>query len=190
MSAERRRKIAEMTSTVLGPLPMGVVLGLGVGVHSGRGIIAGASWGVLSVVCAAVLPALLTAPLRNRETRTARIRLAYMTPAVGGALTGLAVLTWLHAPRDVIVLAIGFAAGLIGSAVVNAVYRASNHAAALTGGVLLAAALLSPLAIFASPLIALLGWSRLATRAHTSREVAVGALVGAVAVLLTLALTA
>lgn len=186
MSPERRIQFAELVSTVLGPVPMGVVLGLAVGVHSGRGPIAGAGWGLLSVACAAVLPAVATAPLRHREARTPKVRLTYMAPAVGGALIGLAILLLLPAPRDVRVLALGFAAGLICSLAVNMIYPSSNHVAASAGGVLLAAGLLSGWAIALCTAVLLLAWSRVVMRAHTWPQTLVGAAIGATSASITI----
>lgn len=178
MTPDQRLKFAELVSTVLGPVPMGVLLGLAVGIHSGRGLIAGAGWGLLSVACAAVLPAATTRPLRKRQPRTRNIRLAYMGSAVVGAGVGACLLWLLPAPPDVQTLAVGFAAGLVLSSVVNVFSASSNHVAALAGGLTLGATLLSPWVLLAGGAVGLLGWSRVATSTHTAAQAVTGAAIG------------
>ena len=178
MTASPESRVAKLVSAALGPIPMGVLLAVAVGLRSGRGVVAGAGWGLLSVTCAALLPAVVSAPLRRRRPRTRATRLAYMGFAVAGALLGLLIVVVLPAPRDVRVVAFGFAAGLLCSIAVNVASVSSNHVSALTGGIILGAYLISPWLLLGGVLVAAVAWSRVKVAAHSCGEAALGAFIG------------
>jgi membrane-associated phospholipid phosphatase len=177
----REDALAATVSEVLGPLPIGVAVCVGVGAAS-RGA-SGAGWGLLAIFFGAVLPYVLTWRMRHPADGglpSPRTRLRYLMITVLCAAIGLALVGFLGAPRRVVVIAATVVIGVLIGALVNTRWRASNHVAGLTGAVAALSVLYGPLWLLATPLIAVLAWARVRLGRHNLREVIVGAVIGAV----------
>ena len=185
LEAERRtvagRRAASLVSEILGPLPVGVALCVGVGAES-RGV-GGAAWGLLAVFFAAVLPYVVTWRMRHpadgrHPSNSTRLR--YLLLTAGSAVIGVVLVAALGAPRRVLVVSVVIVVGLLAGAVVNMRWRASNHVAGLAGAVSVLSVIYTPIWLIAAPLVAVLAWARVRLGRHSKQEVVLGAAIGAV----------
>jgi membrane-associated phospholipid phosphatase len=179
--AAQHTRLATVVSEVLGPLPVGIAVCVGVGANA-RGL-AGAAWGLLAIVFAAVVPYLLTWRMRHPHgggLPSNRVRVGYLLIAIACAAAGLVLVASLGAPRRVVVIAITIVVGLLVGAAVNSRWRASNHVAGLAGAVTALSVLYTPLWLLAIPLVLALAWARVRLGRHTAQEAALGGVIGAV----------
>ena len=180
-----RQAWAKRCTYLLEPKNWLIVTVLAVGWHAdGR---AGAGWGLVAALFAAVLPTLFISygvrrglwSDRNVGARRPRlIVLAFITASVAA---GLAVLVLGGAPR----LLTGYLAFMLGSVAVLAaitfVWKISIHCAVASGSVVILAFTYGPLVLPGYALVVLLGWSRVALADHTVAQVIAGAAGGAAA---------
>ena len=158
---------------------------LGIGWHADG--LAGAGWGLLAALFAAVLPTLFISygirhgrwEDRNVGARRPRIVvLAFITASVA---TGLILLAVLGAP----VLLTGYLAFMLVSvavlALITMVWKISIHCAVASGSVTILALAYGPLVLGGYLLVGLLGWARVAVRDHSISQAACGAVLGAAA---------
>lgn len=176
-----QRMVASAVSEMLGPMPVGVALSAGVGAQSAG--VAGAGWGLLAILFAAVLPYAATWRIRHPADggpRSTQARVTYLLITLLCAAAGLALVASLGAPHDVVVIAVMIVAGLLIGAAANARWQVSNHAAGLAGAIVTLSVLYAPLWLTATPLVGLLGWARVRLGWHQPAEVVAGASLGAV----------
>src|SRR6266704_1447650 len=158
---------------------------LGIGWHADG--LAGAGWGLLAALFAAVLPTLFISygirhgrwEDRNVGARRPRMMvLAFITASVA---TGLILLVVLGAPA----LLTGYLAFTLVSvaalAAITTVWKISIHCAVASGSVTILALTYGPLVLGGYLLVGLLGWSRVAVRDHTRWQAVGGAVLGAAA---------
>lgn len=174
------RGAARVISEVLGPVPLGVLLCVGVGASTDR--LAGAGWGLLAILLAAVLPYIATWRMRHpadgrRPSR--KVRVGYLLIALLGAAAGVALTAVLGAPSRIVAVTATILAGLTAAAITNARQPASNHTAAAAGGATILAVLYGPVFLAGYVVAAIVGWSRVRLGNHTLTEVLLGAVVGA-----------
>ncbi|MFG1928920.1 hypothetical protein [Cryptosporangium sp. NPDC048952] len=122
--------------------------------------------------------------LRGKVTSGRRVherteRLAPLTVALGVVAAGVAALHFGHAPADLRALVWAMLAGLLVTRVVTAVWKISVHTAVMAGTVAILVLVVGPWAALATPLVPLVAWSRVRTRAHTLAQVVAGAIMGA-----------
>lgn len=175
-----RRWLARVVSEVLGPVPLGVALCVGVGASADRW--AGAGWGLLAAGFAAVVPYVVTWRLRHARPGglvSRWVRVAYLLVTLACAVAGVLLVGLLGGPRRVVAVAITIVAGLAVAAAINTRYRLSNHACAAAGGSVILAVLYGPIFLAGLLIVAAVGWSRVQLGRHTLGEVAAGAVVGA-----------
>ena len=145
----------------------------------------GGWWGLVAALFCSVIPFgyIVVGVLRGRLTdhhidlrEQRRIPLAF---GVASVLTGLVLLVAVSAPRDLVALVAAGAVGLGVCATVNHWWKMSIHTAVAAGALVILVLVYGwPLAATA-PLVAAVGWSRVALKDHTVAQVVVGALVGA-----------
>jgi membrane-associated phospholipid phosphatase len=70
-------------------------------------------------------------------------------------------------------------AGLVASTLVTLVWKVSFHAAVVAGAAVVLVAVFGPALAVLAPLVALVGWSRVASGDHSPAQVVVGVLLGA-----------
>jgi membrane-associated phospholipid phosphatase len=175
-----RRWSARLVSEVLGPVPLGVGVCVGVGAATDRW--AGAGWGLLAAGFAALLPYAVTWRLRHPAPDAAvsrRARVAYLLVTLACAVAGVLLVGLLGGPRRVVAVAITVVAGLAVAAALNTRRRLSNHACAAAGASVILAVLYGPIFLLGFLAVAAVGWSRVQLGRHTTVEVACGAVVGA-----------
>jgi membrane-associated phospholipid phosphatase len=149
--------------------------------------LAGVGWGLLAVFFAAVLPTLFISygirhgrwEDRNVGARRPRlIVLAFITVSV---TAGLILLIVLGAP----VMVTGYLAFMLTSvavlAVITTAWKISIHCAVASGSVAILALTYGPLVLPGFLLVALLGWSRVSLKDHTTAQVVGGMVLGALA---------
>ena len=145
---------------------------------------AGLGWGLLGALFAAVLPILfIKRGIRrekwdDRHVGAKRHRLIVMTFIIASVTVGIALLASLGAPRPITALIVSMLTTLAALMAVTPMWKISVHSAVSSGSVLLIALACGWWALALYPLVALVGWSRVALRDHTRNQVIAGAIVG------------
>ena len=158
---------------------------LGIGWHADG--LAGAGWGLLAALFAAVLPTLfITYGIRHgrwedRNVGARRPRIVVLAFITASVATGLILLAVLGAP----VLLTGYLAFMLVSvavlALITMAWKISIHCAVASGSVTILALTYGPLVLGGYLLVGLLGWARVAVRDHTILQALCGAVLGAAA---------
>jgi membrane-associated phospholipid phosphatase len=114
--------------------------------------------------------------VNNREGRTAVLLVCLLSTAAG-----LAILLLGSAPRADVVMTVVMLAVLLGTGLVTVVakWKISMHAAVSAGSVAMLAFLYGPWAWTLLLLVAIVCWSRVVLRDHTTGQVSAGAATGA-----------
>lgn len=146
---------------------------------------AGLGWGLLGALFAAVLPILfIKRGIRrerwdDRHVGAKRHRLIVMAFIIASVTVGIALLATLGAPRPITALIVSMLTTLAALMAVTPMWKISVHSAVSSGSVLLIALACGWWALALYPLVALVGWSRIALRDHTRNQVIAGAILGA-----------
>ncbi len=144
-------------------------------------------WGAFVSLVAGVLPiVMIVALMVRRRVGDVHVtdrseRTGVIAGIVAFVLVGLVVELAASAPAWSVAVT---AAGLVTILVVGAVtvlgrWKVSVHTAVAAGWVVLAAMLVTPWALVTAPLVAVIGWSRVVLRDHTTAQVLVGTGLGA-----------
>jgi membrane-associated phospholipid phosphatase len=183
--ATGHRSPAQLITYLLEPKNWLIVTVPLIGAHTDG--LAGVGWGLLAAFFVAVLPTLFVSygirhgrwDDRNVGARRPRlIVLAFITASVAA---GLILLIVLGAP----VMVTGYLAFMLTSVAVLAgittAWKISIHCAVASGSVAILALTYGPLVLPGFLLVALLGWSRVAVKDHTTAQVVGGMVLGAAA---------
>ena len=182
----RADRIARIATEVFAPGVLVAALMVVIGWHAGQQAGVSRWWGLLGALFAAGIPlAYIVRGVRQgrftdhhlpeREHR--RVPLLF---GIGSVAVGLVVLLLLDAPRDVLALLAAGAAGLIVfAAVTHWWWKMSIHAGVAAGTVAVLASVYGGTALWAAPLVPLIGWARVRLSAHTVAQVVAGAIAGA-----------
>jgi hypothetical protein len=175
--------LAQWCSYLLEPKNWLIVTVVLIGGHADG--LAGAGWGLLAALFAAVLPTVfISCGMRrgrwaDRNVGARRPRLIVLGFITASIAAGLSLLILLGAPR----VLTGYLAFMLGSvallAVVTVWWKISIHCAVASGSVVILAFGYGPLVLCGYALVGLLGWARVAMADHTVAQVAAGALLGA-----------
>ncbi|MGW4913259.1 hypothetical protein [Streptomyces sp. NPDC004270] len=147
--------------------------------------LAGVGWGLLAAVFTAVLPTLI---LRfgerrqywgDRHVRRRQDRIVAAPGVMGSVITGTGLLYGLEAPAAVTALVTAMLAALLALLVITFFWKVSVHSAVASGALAILTTVFGPWMLALTPLVVLIGWSRIRLRCHTAGQVIVGALVGA-----------
>ncbi|MEE1929528.1 hypothetical protein V1J52_15275 [Streptomyces sp. TRM 70351] len=147
--------------------------------------LAGVGWGLFGALFAAVLPVLfITFGIRrgtwaDRHLGVRQQRLVVMLFIIASVATGTLLMGLLGAPRPMIALIAAMVATLAVLMAITVAWKVSVHAAVSSGSVVLLALAYGPWLLAAYPLVALVGWSRVALRDHTPAQVLAGTALGA-----------
>lgn len=184
---DRRRShlLARVVTEALAPALLIAAQLVAVGWHAGQVAGAGRWWGLVAALFAAVIPfgyivrqvrrgRLTDHHIAVREQR--RIPLAF---GVGSVLTGLLLLSWLDAPRELLALLAAGAVGLAVCATVTYWWKLSIHCAVAGGTVVVLGTVYGPALLATAVVVALIGWARVRLGAHTPAQAVVGAVLGA-----------
>ncbi|WP_340560708.1 hypothetical protein [Streptomyces sp. GSL17-111] len=181
--AERPRPAARLVTDGFEPKNWIIVLTLLVGWRVDG--LAGVGWGLFGAFFAAVVPVLfITFGVRrgswaDRHVGVRQQRLVVMVFIIGSVATGTLLMGALGAPMPMIALVAAMVATLVVLLAITVVWKVSVHAAVSSGSVAILALAYGPWALTAYPLVALVGWSRVRLRDHTTGQVLAGAALGA-----------
>jgi hypothetical protein len=118
--------------------------------------------------------------LSDRHIGERSQRLAPLLVAFGSVVLGAVLLVLLDAPRSLLAGVAAGGVGLLVAAAVNHWWKMSVHTAVAAGSCAILAIVFGPALLMATPLVALVGWSRVRLGDHTVAQAIVGAVVGAV----------
>jgi len=172
-------RFARMLTEVFAPGVLVALLLIVVGFH------AGSWWGVGAAVFTAGIPmAYVVRGVRRGRLTSHHIperehRRGPLLFGLASVLAGTAALVALGAPRALLALLGAGITGLVVFTAVTAYWKMSIHAGVAAGTVAVLVAVYGPFALFAVPLVPLIGWSRLVLKAHTLGQIVAGSLVGA-----------
>jgi membrane-associated phospholipid phosphatase len=188
----RRRSVAQWVTYLLEPKNWIIATTLAVGWQSGR--VTGLAWGAVAALFAGVLPmAFIKRGISrglwdDRNVGSKRPRLIVLGFIIASVAAGLAVLVAFGAPTELS----GYIGCMLGSvavlAAITTVWKISIHCAVASGSVTILALLFGPSVLPAYLLVALTAWSRVVLKDHTTAQVIAGAMLGAVAAVITYAI--
>jgi hypothetical protein len=182
---DRGNQVARIATEVFAPAVLVATLMLVVGWHAGQQAGVSRWWGLPGALFAAGIPlAYILRGVRHGRYRDHHIpdrehRRVPLLFGIVSVVVGLVLLVTLEAPRDVLALLAAGAAGLVVFASVTHWWKISIHAGVAAGTVAVLAAVYGPAALASSPLVPLICWARVRLCAHTTAQVVVGAVLGA-----------
>ncbi|MEV6842840.1 phosphoesterase PA-phosphatase [Actinoplanes sp. NPDC051411] len=112
--------------------------------------------------------------VRNRADRAVPLLVSLLS-----VMLGFALLTVLHAPRQLLAVMIAGVAGIVITIAVTHWWKISIHTGAASGCTTVLAMTFGVAALPAFPILVVIGWSRVVLREHTVAQVVAGAAVGA-----------
>ncbi len=180
-----RRHLARLITEILAPTPVTAILLVAVSLQSAESLAAGIRWAAITVliVCAIPLGFVLSQVRRGRLTdhhvRQREQRWLPMLVALGAVVVSFALLIWLGAPRELVVLLVSMTVGAVVCLLITLFWKLSIH----TGTVAATALILA--IIFGMPLLALellaafVAWARVELGVHTPAQVIGGGIIGA-----------
>jgi membrane-associated phospholipid phosphatase len=180
------RRAARLVTDVLAPANVLIGLFILVGWHADDGL-RGAAWGVAAAAACAGLPlaVVLVGVRRGWWTDVhVRIRSQRIVPllvAIATDLAGLGLLAGAGAPRPLIALVLAVLCGLILGLAITTAWKISGHTGAAGAALTVLAVSYGPWLLAALPVVAIIGWARVASRDHTPAQVAGGFLLGVTA---------
>ncbi|NYT92678.1 hypothetical protein HW126_02300 [Salinispora sp. H7-4] len=145
---------------------------------------AGLGWGLLAVLFGSLVPYGIIYFGVRRGTLTDHhigVREQRRKPLVYGLfslLAGLVVLVLLGAPRPLVAMVVVMFAVLLVTTGINQVWKLSAHAAVSAGSAGVLINVFGPALLVVVPVVALVAWSRVRLRDHTTSQVLAGAAVG------------
>ncbi|MFD0279331.1 hypothetical protein ACFVHB_36295 [Kitasatospora sp. NPDC127111] len=166
----------EPKNVIIAVLPL-----LGVLRYGWRGL----GWAVFAALFAAVIPTLFIrrgmrkGTVEDRHVGHRQRRLTVLPFIMGSVLTSFAVMLGLDAPADLTAMVLAMFASLVPILVITVWWKISIHTAVASGAVVCLAIALGPWWLLLHPLVAVIGWSRVVLRDHTTAQTIVGAVVGA-----------
>jgi membrane-associated phospholipid phosphatase len=148
-------------------------------------VLAGLAWAAHAVVFAALIPtAYIKYGIRSglwgdRHVHQRERRMLLIPVIMASVATGIAAMLLLGAPRQMIALVVAMLATISAILPITAFWKISVHTSAASGAVAVLAVGVSAWCWAAFPLVAVIGWSRVALRDHTPGQVVAGAALGA-----------
>jgi membrane-associated phospholipid phosphatase len=176
--------LARVITEALAPAVIVTALMLAVGWHAARQGGHGLLWGLVAALFASLIPfAYILHNVRKGRVTDHHVgvreqRRLPLLVGLGSISIGLAVLGVLRAPRDLIAVIAAGSAGFAVALTISHWWKMSVHSAVAAGAVTILALVVGPELLLASPLVALVAWSRIKLRDHTPAQAVVGVLVG------------
>ncbi|GAA3846684.1 hypothetical protein GCM10022403_092980 [Streptomyces coacervatus] len=146
---------------------------------------AGIEWGLLAAVFTAVLPTLILGfgerrkYWGDRHVRRRQDRIAAAPGVMASVITGTMLLYGLQAPAEVAALVTAMLSVLLALLVITFFWKVSVHSAVASGALAILTSVFGPWMLVLTPLVVLIGGSRIRLRCHTVGQVIVGVLIGA-----------
>jgi hypothetical protein len=181
-------RVALVTARVLTEIFAPVVLIIGllftVAIHASTSISKGLLYGTITAFFAGGLPyTIMMIGIRrghfgDRHITRRQERPALMVITLVSVTTGLLITWWIGAPRALFALVAAMAAGLTVTLAVTVYWKISIHTACAAGTLAILGIEFGPALWMAAPVVAAVGWARVALRDHTVAQVVAGAVVG------------
>ena len=177
-------RLARIITELTAPAVLVSLLTVVIGWHSARGAMSGVGWGLVAVVFVSLIPTayILGGVRRGRLTdHHVRIREQRRVPllfGLGSVAAGLALLAVLGAPRPVLALVAAGLVGLVVAVTVSHWWKMSIHSAVAVGTLVVLVVTFGAWLLAATPLLGLVGWSRVRLGDHTPAQVLAGGALG------------
>ena len=188
MQTEMRKRIANLTSNILSPFLVGLVMLLLLSFASASSTLDALKWALISTAMS-ILPVFLVTVYLVRSGRFDAIftsvrgqRTKIYLFAGLCAVVSCIVLTYLRAPS---ILVVAFIAGLLAIVIfmfINLWWKISLHIALVAASVTVLVMLYGWLAAVTVALVPLTGWARMELESHSLAQVVAGALLAALVV--------
>ncbi|MGC5028386.1 phosphatase PAP2 family protein [Micromonospora sp. DT229] len=178
-------RLARIVTELTAPAVLVSLLTVVIGWHSAQGTARGLGWGLVAVVFVSLIPMayILGGVRRGRLTdHHIRVREQRRVPllfGLGSVAAGLALLAVLGAPRPVLALVAAGLVGLLVAVTVSHWWKMSIHSAVAAGTLVVLVVTFGTWLLLATPLLGLVGWSRVRLGDHTPAQVLTGGLLGA-----------
>jgi len=179
------RPFARVVTEVFAPANLVIGLLVLVAWHSASTTAGRIAWGLGAALFAGVLPlAYLIRGTRRGRWSDHHVGEREKRPTVilvilASVLVGVGLLVLAGAPRELLALMAAMAAGLVVTLAVTLGWKVSVHAAVAGGTVVILALVFGPALNLLWPVVALIAWSRVQLRDHTTWQVLAGAALGA-----------
>ncbi len=183
-----RERIASLTSNILNPFLVSLVLILLLSFKSTSSAVDAVKWSLISIAVS-ILPVFLViiylvrkqkleSPFINvRKQRTKIYLLAGVCAGVG-----CIIFSYLEAPKELIATFVAGLSAVVVFMCVNLLWKISLHTAFVTASVTVLIILYGSMAAVAVVLVPLIAWSRIELKHHSPAQVAAGALLAALIV--------
>jgi membrane-associated phospholipid phosphatase len=141
-------------------------------------------WGALAALFASLVPfGYILRGVRRRQLTDHHVGVRAQRPlpllvGVASVLVGLGLLAVWGAPRDLVAVVAAMAVGLATALLVTLFWKVSVHAAVTAAAVVILVLVFGPWLLLLAPLVALVGWARVASGDHSPAQVIVGVLLG------------
>ncbi|MFD6753503.1 phosphatase PAP2 family protein [Micromonospora gifhornensis] len=177
-------RVARIVTELTAPAVLVSLLTVVIGWHSAQGRLSGVGWGLVAVFFASLLPMayIVGGVRRGRLTdHHVRVREQRRNPllfGLGSVAAGLALLAVLGAPRPVLALVAAGLVGLVVAVTVSQWWKMSIHSAVAVGTLAVLLVTFGIWVLVATPLLGLVGWSRVRLGDHTPAQVLAGGVLG------------
>jgi len=179
-----KHRVARPVSEVFAPVVVIPMCTFIVSIHGASSWPSGLALGAVAVFFAVALPyGVLLAWVRSgrvddREVRVRAQRPAILAITLASVATGLGLLWWLDAPRDLFALMAAMVAGMACTLAISTFWKISMHTSCLAGAITSLAILVTPWAAGLATTLPPIAWSRMLLKHHTKSQVVAGAALG------------
>lgn len=179
-------RLARLLTELLAPANVVATLLVVVAWHAAPDSASAIAWGLLAALFASFIPlGYIVRQVHRRRLTDHHVHRREQRPrpmlvGVASVLCGVVVLALLGAPRALVALAGAMAVGLTTATLVTLCWKISVHVAVVAGAVTILVLVFGQAMLLLTPVVALVGWARVAVRDHTPAQTVAGALLGAV----------
>jgi len=184
-SPSRRDRVARVVTEVFAPAVLATVMPVVMALHDADSWPAAVGWAVVAVIfCSAIPYGVILVGVRrgwlsDRHIGRREQRLKPLLVGIGSVITGLGLLVAFDAPDLLTAMVAVMLVVLAGIAAVNTVWKLSAHAGVAAGSLISLVLVFGPWMLVATPLVALVAWSRVQLTDHTTPQVIAGTVMGA-----------
>ncbi len=183
-----RERIANLTSNILNPFLVSLVLILLLSLKSTSSILDAVKWSLISIAVS-ILPVfgVIIYLVRNQRLESTFINVRkqrtkiYLLAGVCAGI-GCIIFPYLGAPKELMATFVAGLSAVVVFMCVNLLWKISLHTALVTASVTVLIILYGSIAVVTVVLIPLIAWSRIELKHHSLAQVAAGALLAALIV--------
>lgn len=177
-------RIARLVTEVLAPAPIVAAILVAIAIHSTPSASAALGWALLAVLFASVIPMAFVLwgvrrrRLSDRHVRVREQRFLPLLVGIASVFIGLALLSSLGAPRELIALVGAMMVGLIVSLAITLAWKVSIHTAVAGGATTIVVLVFGAEWLILFLPVGLIGWARVMLDDHTLSQVIGGTALG------------